>query len=99
MVVMHSCDFPLCCNPKHLLVGTVKDNVLDKIKKGRGNDGAVNGMSKMTDDLVRQLRARYVPRDRVNGCNALAREFGFSTGAVSMALQGKTWDHVNKGVK
>ena len=35
MVVMHSCDNPACCNPEHLQLGTVKDNVHDALQKGR----------------------------------------------------------------
>lgn len=34
-VVMHSCDNTLCCNPNHLSVGTIRDNVYDSINKGR----------------------------------------------------------------
>jgi hypothetical protein len=34
-VVMHSCDRPLCCNPTHLSVGTVDENVVDMQTKGR----------------------------------------------------------------
>jgi hypothetical protein len=37
MVVMHSCDFGLCCNPKHLKVGTPLDNINDMILKKRGS--------------------------------------------------------------
>jgi hypothetical protein len=37
MVVMHSCDNPPCCNPAHLSAGTVRDNALDMIAKGRAN--------------------------------------------------------------
>ena len=35
LVVMHSCDNKLCCNPQHLSVGTMKDNMHDMIKKNR----------------------------------------------------------------
>lgn len=35
MVIRHKCDNPSCINPEHLEVGTVIQNVLDKIKRGR----------------------------------------------------------------
>lgn len=37
LVVMHSCDTPLCVNPWHLSVGTYSDNVQDMLNKGRSN--------------------------------------------------------------
>ena len=33
--VLHSCDRPECCNPKHLRVGTPKDNADDKVERNR----------------------------------------------------------------
>lgn len=35
MVVLHSCDHPGCTNPRHLSVGTQKDNLRDSALKGR----------------------------------------------------------------
>jgi HNH endonuclease len=36
MCVLHSCDNPKCINPDHLWIGTQKENMHDKIAKGRG---------------------------------------------------------------
>jgi hypothetical protein len=35
MVIRHRCDTPACCNPAHLLIGTHKDNVHDRMRRGR----------------------------------------------------------------
>lgn len=38
MIVCHKCDEPLCVNPKHMFIGTSKDNAQDMSKKGRARN-------------------------------------------------------------
>lgn len=38
-VLMHLCDNPPCCNPKHLKIGTHRENIHDMIAKGRQSVG------------------------------------------------------------
>lgn len=35
LTTRHTCDFPPCCNPTHLLQGTQLENVADQIKRMR----------------------------------------------------------------
>lgn len=37
MHVRHICDNKLCCNPKHLILGTHKDNMQDALERDRFN--------------------------------------------------------------
>lgn len=39
MCICHSCDNPPCCNPAHLWLGTNRDNIADRDRKGRTAKG------------------------------------------------------------
>jgi hypothetical protein len=39
LLICHTCDIPLCVNPRHLYVGTDLDNMHDKMARGRWRGG------------------------------------------------------------
>lgn len=51
--VCHSCDNPSCANPAHLWLGTQKDNMLDKVSKGRIETGDNHYSRRIPERLAR----------------------------------------------
>ena len=50
-MVLHSCDNPICCNPKHLFLGSHADNMKDMANKQRNRTPRPgNGYTKITLD-------------------------------------------------
>jgi len=87
MEVCHQCDTTTCVNPKHLFLGTHKDNMMDSAKKGRLN----NPKAKLNPDKIRYIRKQH--RQGVSQAD-LCREFNYSTGSMSNIISGKSWSHV-----
>lgn len=90
--VMHVCDNPPCCNPRHLRIGTHADNMRDCAVKGRKNQarGEASGTAKVTPDLVRYVRASYPAKTQ----GELAAEMGLHPSSVSDIVRRVTWRHV-----
>lgn len=90
-LVCHKCDNGFCVNPKHLFLGTQKDNMVDMENKNRSlhPSGEKHGRAKlMLCDVVemRRLHAEGMP------IRAIAREFPIvSRSTVISAVKGKTW--------
>lgn len=89
--VCHHCDNPPCVNPAHLFIGTPRDNAQDMMVKGRDRSvGSRHALHKLTEDAVRAIRVRALTETQ----ESLAREFGCSQSAVSLAFLRKKWKHV-----
>lgn len=88
-VICHKCDVRTCINPDHLFLGTHADNVADKIAKGRGNNGEINGASTLTVTQVRAIKAATGTHTSVG------RKFNIGRQHASVIRRGLAWRHLD----
>lgn len=88
LVVCHTCDNPACCNPKHLFLGTPKDNNDDKLYKGRHAYGERTPTSILKYQDVLEIRS--TPNVRGSGVR-LAKKYGVSPSTISSIRAGRNW--------
>lgn len=95
-VIRHRCDNPRCINPEHLEIGTQQDNIQDMVDRNRFNPcrGEANVLTKLTDDIVREIRKVYIPGSSEFGYSALARKYNTTDVSIRNAIKGRTWRHL-----
>lgn len=89
---LHSCDVPSCVNPRHLFLGTIKDNNRDMWEKNRGHiphhKGERNPAAKLTQVQVNDIRklreAGWILKD-------IAEKYEISISNVHWIITGKHW--------
>lgn len=91
--VLHTCDNRLCCNPKHLFLGSMRTNLLDAYQKGRKKQpqsGHAN--AKLTPREVQVIREAYDTgaARQVD----LAAKYGVSQRAISLVVRRETYKDV-----
>ena len=59
--VLHKCDNRLCIRIDHLFLGTNRENVDDKMQKGRQLRGSAHGKSKLDEAAVAEIRYSGLP--------------------------------------
>ena len=88
--LLHTCDNPSCCNPKHLFVGTHADNMADKVAKNRSPDfsGGKGPRCKLSMSQAQEIR-----KLRKQGVSAreLAKQYGISLPSVKTLLADKSY--------
>lgn len=90
LVVMHTCDNPKCVNPKHLVLGTYKDNTQDMLKKGRHTAYRAFGEDNVRSKLTLE-QAKYINAHPELGHKQLASMFGVSPNCIRGVRIGRTW--------
>lgn len=68
----HTCDNPPCCNPKHLIDGTMQENQMDAVIRGRQPVGERSRRAKLSNEDVTLIRSRY---DAGENPAKIARDF------------------------
>ena len=86
--ILHRCDNPPCCNPNHLFAGSMRDNTLDMVAKGR-HGGTVR--RKLTEAQIPGIRERYAAGATLK---QLGSEYGVSWVAIWKVVHRQTWRHV-----
>lgn len=96
LIVRHTCDNPPCCNPRHLLLGTTKDNSLDMVSRGRhrgytaGFQGEAHPRAKLSIQKAKAIRQKF--SKGVPMLN-MAKEYNVSPAAIWQVLQGNSWNY------
>lgn len=88
LAVLHRCDTPACCNPKHLFLGTPRDNYVDAKSKDRHSRGERNGCSKLTATEV--IAIRRDGRRQID----IAADYGIRQSTVSEIKLRHRWSHL-----
>lgn len=88
LFVCHSCDTPLCVNPRHLWLGTNGDNMRDALLKGRTARGERNPQARLTPSAVQAIRQAISDGATHQG---VADLFGVSRRTVGHIVSGDTW--------
>lgn len=103
LLVCHTCDNRKCCNPMHLFLGTIQDNLRDRDAKQRQATANRNGThthpervprgarhpsAKLTHDQVSEIRSLYA-----SGVyqRELAERFGVSQLHISRIVRNLYW--------
>lgn len=89
LFVLHHCDNKPCVRPDHLFIGTRKDNMKDKMGKGRWGGGRPK--QQKTVEEVLDIRWSNL---RGESYRELSERFGLTWQAIGLIVSGKSYPKV-----
>lgn len=97
LIACHKCDNPICVNPSHIFVGTMKDNSQDMVKKGRYNPankpkGSKHFASKLSEADVLKIRNMYRTGEHTYG--SIAQLYNIDKTVIGKIIKKTAWKHV-----
>jgi hypothetical protein len=104
LYVCHHCDNRLCCNPKHLFLGTHSDNMKDAYEKERltqlenceerleVKSGEANPKSKLTKKEVKRIKFLLDKKDLTH--KQIGKKFNVSRQCITDINVGNKWSHI-----
>ena len=83
--LLHQCDNPPCCNPRHLKPGDHLQNMADRKNRGAGYPSGLDNhraVRHLADDDVAEIRATYKWHTKGRGAPALGAKYGVSRSVI-----------------
>jgi hypothetical protein len=103
LFVLHTCDNPRCTNPKHLFLGTHKDNTQDCLKKGRFKQPPISYFKVNPSVIPRgvehhsaklsESEVKYIFKSKQKA-GILGIQFGVRRQVIWMIRTKRIWKHI-----
>jgi len=89
-LIRHKCRNKHCVNPEHLETGTHQENALDRVRDGTNAKGEKQGLSKLTEEQVREIKTYSGDKSY----NDLSKDYGVYKSTIEKIVTRKTWKHI-----
>ncbi len=73
---------------------THKNNNQDRELHGHTAKGSKNGLAKLTEEQVKEIRAKYKYKSKDTNTSTLAKEYGVCNQEINNIVTNKYWKHV-----
>jgi hypothetical protein len=96
VIIRHTCNNPACCNPNHLLSGTIQDNINDRTRANRSAIGSRNNMAMLDETDVLEI-LQGIQNNKYRSIRQIVDSYPIITRkAIESLLKGNSWMHISK---